>query len=527
MSAWRTDVHYVDELTGRGRYAFDENAPRPNVFLITVDMIPPEAHRRDGYRDVMHTPNLDRLQRESVTFTNAFCTSPLCTPSRAAYLTGRYPYLIANEERAHDGMAFELRRDDTIFPEYLRHSGYVTRHVGKCHVGTAKFGDAFGENDHPWNHWAPPLDDDDEYHQYLEDLGVKGWRFSKTIPALRGGGEAGEAHFGGWVEQEDGRPFPREAMYPWFLATRAARTLRALRRRTGRGRPIYLQLDFFGPHQPFIIPGGLEERERKLREAIKLPSSFYDARDANFGALPGEPMIYQVYRKRLSIYREEALRDYLLANLLQVEVIDAALGVFFQALREEALYDDAVIIFMGDHGEMNGERALVDKGVYGHPKVMRAPLLFRAAGGENGGRDISTPVSLLDVAPTVLGMCGITPAARLDGCDLMPMIRGESTGRPQDFIFEAFWHVAPNPAVAIQHRYEDGRHFTYTFNLCDRNDELYDLNDAEFHNLAGAPEFQEVRADMIRRLWAVLRRDRRWRCYWDPMRLAHGDCLTP
>ena len=95
MCAQATRIRYVDESTGRGRFAADERAPRPNVFLVTVDMIPPEAYRHDGYRDAMETPNLDALQAQSVTFENAFCTSPLCTPSRGAYLTGRYPYLLS------------------------------------------------------------------------------------------------------------------------------------------------------------------------------------------------------------------------------------------------------------------------------------------------------------------------------------------------------------------------------------------------------------------------------------------------
>ena len=431
--------------------------------------------------------------------------------------------IMVNEERAHDGMAYELRRDDILFPEYLKHGGYATRHVGKCHVGTAKFLDAFGENDHPWNYWAPPLHDDDEYDQYLQDLGVKGWRFSRTIRALRG--DDPDAHFGGWAEQDDGSPLPIEATYPMFLAQRAAGTLNSLCRGTGRGRPVYFQLDFFGPHQPFVIPAGLEERERRLREVIELPASFAAARDADFGALDREPYIYQVYRKRLALYREDALRDYVVANLLQVELIDRALGVFFQSLRDEGLYDDAAIVFMADHGEMNGERALVDKGVYGHPKVMQVPFIFRSPRGEHAGRSISTPVSLLDLCPTLLGLCGITPSDRLDGHDLMPLVRGDSAERPQDFIFESLWHVAPNPAVAIQHRYDDGRHFIYTFNLCDRHDELYDLNGPAFRNLATDAEHQGVRTDMIRRLWSVLRQDRRWRCYRDPMHLAHGDLL--
>jgi len=546
MPGLASTTRYIDERKGHGPYAFDKTAPRPNIFLISVDMIPPEAYRRDGYRDAMHTPNLDRLQADAVTFANAFCCSPLCGPSRAAFMTGRYPYLTVNEERAHDGSEYELRRDDVIFPEYLRASGYATRHVGKCHVGAAKYIDGFGENAHSWNRWAPPLTDDDEYHQYLERLGVKGWRFTREIRGLRPDRSTPGNLYGGWIEQDDGRPFPVQATYPYYLATRAMRTLRTVHRRTAPDRPTYLQLDFFAPHQPFMIPAGLEEREKALREVVELPPSYRDVQRAGFGALPGEPHIYQTYRASIGLCREETATDYMVANLLQVEVIDRALGLFLAALRDEGLYDDSFIFFLGDHGEMNAERGLIDKGVYGHPKVARVPLFLRCAGGQHPGRwarhsrlaaasrsngrqeclphEIETPVTLLDLAPTILALAGLSPYHRLDGCDLMPVVRGEAE-RPQDFLFEAGWHVAPNPAVALQYRHWDGRHFLYTYNLTDDRDELYDLNDPTYANLAARDDFAAVREDMIRRLADILRADARWRCYWHTMRIHHADVL--
>jgi len=523
MPGLPNDTRYIDSLTGHGPYAVDADAARPNVVLVSVDMIPPEAYRADGYRAHLHTPNLDRLQADSVTFTNAFCTSPLCGPSRAGLVTGRYPYLTVNEERAHDGHAYALRGDDIIYPEYLRASGYTTRHVGKCHVGAAKYLDAFGENAHPWDRWAPPITDDDAYHEYLESLDVAGWRFAREIRGVRADRVTPGNLYGGWLEQPDGRPFPVEATYPYYLATRAARTLRTVQRRTGGGGPIYLQVDFFAPHQPFLIPSGLDEREAALRQVVGVPASFRDLQAAGFRAPPDEPKIYQTCRRSVGLYEQETLRDYMVANLLQVEVLDRALGVVLDALRDEGLYDASVIVCLGDHGEMNGERALVDKGVYGHPKVMRVPLVIHDAGGGRGGSTEDTPVTLLDVAPTVLGLAGVSPYHRLDGVDLLPLVRGQTSERAQDFLFEAGWHVAPNPAVAIQHRMPDGRHFVYTYNLTDDRDELYDLADPTYANRATDPALADVRDFMIRRMADVLRSDRRWRCYWHTMRVVHGD----
>ena len=136
-------------------------------------------HRR------MNLPTLTSLAQDSVVFDNAFCASPLCAPARAALYTGRYTYITANGERAHDGHETTLRPDDTIFQEYLRASGYVTKHAGKGHVGTAKFIDAFDENSAGWDRWSPPISSDENYRAHLRALGVRPQKYSREIRGLQ------------------------------------------------------------------------------------------------------------------------------------------------------------------------------------------------------------------------------------------------------------------------------------------------------------------------------------------------------
>ncbi len=155
---------FIDPRAGRGMFADREPADRPPIVLISIDMVPPDFHRNgETNSGLANTPALDQLRAEGVWFANAFANSPLCGPSRASDLTGRHPYLLVNEERAHDGMEVFLRPGDIIFPEYLRAAGYVTKHAGKCHVGAHKFRDPFGEGDAAWDRWVPPLTDDDGY----------------------------------------------------------------------------------------------------------------------------------------------------------------------------------------------------------------------------------------------------------------------------------------------------------------------------------------------------------------------------
>lgn len=538
---------------------------RPCVVFITVDMVPPDVYRpQETNGGLVHTPNLDRLRAEGVTFTNAFANSPLCGPSRASYLTGRYPYVLVNEERAHEGWAVELRHDDIIFPEYLKAVGYVTKHVGKSHVGTAKFTDAFGEADAPWNRWAPPMTDDDGYVAHLRRLGVSAPVYRKPVQGLRVDRQSPGNVYGGFVTQADGSPFPEEATYPHYLAALAVERLdAAVEQGVGDGAPLYLQVDFFAPHQPFMIPAGCEGRAEALRRQVKVPESFHELQKHDFRRLPGEPVIYETYRRSIGLYAQETLREYITMNFLQMEVLDRAIGKVLEALRERGLYDDALILFCADHGEMNGERALVDKGVYGHPRVARVPFLVRLPGGERAGAEVDTPICLLDVAPTLLETAGVEPAARLDGVSLWPLLSHTTRmggrapaglaqecapalpngcapaglARPGDalladmddrvFIFEACWHVAPNPAVSLQWRKSPGEHYFYTYNLTSEYDELYDLADTTYRNLAAEPDYRNVKQQMLLRLADFLKADPRWRCYWPTLRLAKAEDLPP
>jgi arylsulfatase A-like enzyme len=513
---------YLNARSGAHPYEHDESVCPPDIFYITVDMIPREAWHLDSpMREHLRTPNLDRLMGDGATFTHACSNSPLCGPSRAGTMTGRYSYLLVNEERAHDGMAVLLRHDDAIYPEYLRDTGWLTSHAGKCHVGAHKFIDAFGESDAPWDRWAPPLTDDDGYLRYLRELGVEPPAWPEPVCGTRPGGDRGNS-YGGWITQEDGSEFPEEATYSQYLAWLAGQQLESdLYRRGDSNAPIYLQLDFFAPHQPFLVPECYRERARELAEHVELPESYHRAVG---GAVDDLPRVYEFYRKNWGLDDPESARQYMLMNFLQIEALDAALGRFLAELDRQGLYDDAMIIFAADHGEMNCELALVDKGVYGHPKTAQVPLVVKLPDGEAAGTRHDELVTLLDIAPTVLSLAGVEPADRLDGESLLPLIRGERAEREQPFIFEAGWHVAPNPAVAYFAEVE-GHYMMYTYNLTSDHDELYDLDARPPLNVARDAGMQQIRHEMIRRLGAFLEADPRWACYWHTFRLDHYELL--
>ena len=521
-------LRFTNQRTGQCPFHDANRSRPPHMLLISADMVGPDLyHPSRPFSSHVQIPSIRSLMQDGVFFSNAFCTVPLCSPSRASYLTGRYSYVQGNSERAPEGLEAELRPDDTIFPEYLKAAGYITRQVGKCHVGEHKFIDAFGDNDQAWNRWSPPVFDDDDFLAYQRRMGVKPQKYSREIVFSMQDRKTPGNSVGGWVVQEDGKPFPLEASYSYYLGQKAIATLENL---VDNGdlehQPLYLQLDIFDPHQPFSVPAGFEERERELRKVITVPESWQVAKEHNFKRAPGEPEIVDIYRRYWGIYDPQKLIDYRVAYALQMEVVDRVIGMVLAKLKKLGLYDDMVIAFISDHGEMSGRRAIVDKGVYLYPDVVRVPFVLKPpARMKRTHTNIASPVSLLDVSQSLLDFAGIQAEAKFDGVSLVPVIASGQGTEERTLLFFGGWHVGVNFDCGIQHRASDGRRYLYSYNCTSTVDELFDLDSIDAVNLVGDPRYARVHNEMIRVLGAALQADPRWIGFWSEFRLAHFNDL--
>jgi arylsulfatase A-like enzyme len=523
-----TKLRFTQERTADGPFRTSTNAQPPNILLISADMVGPDLyHPARALSQHVKLPAIRSLMQEGTFFSNAFCTVPLCSPSRASYLTGRYSYVQGNGERAPEGLETQLRADDIIFPEYLKAAGYVTRQVGKCHVGAQKFIDAFSENDQPWDRWSPPVFDDDDFLAYQRSLGVKPQKYSREIVFRMQDRTTPGNSAGGWVVQEDGKPFPFEAQYSYYLGKKAIETVESLVANGSLNHhAMYLQLDFFDPHQPFSIPVGFEYRERELRSVMTVPESWRTAKQHDFLRSPDEPEIVDIYRRYWGIYDSERLIDYRVAYVLQMELVDRVIGMVLKRLKELGLFDKMLIAFISDHGEMNGRRATVDKGVYLYPDIVRVPLVFKLPAGMARAHDtVESPASLLDLSQTILDFAGIKPEARFDGISLVPALRSGRSAEDRTLLFFGGWHVGVNFDCGIQRRAQDGRRYLYSYNCTSRVDELFDLDSEDATNLIQSPEHAKVRLELIRSLGAALQSDPRWAGYWSEFRIARFDDL--
>ncbi|MGL1890115.1 MAG: sulfatase-like hydrolase/transferase [Spirochaetaceae bacterium] len=509
--------NYINQKTGKGPYSIDGTKDKPNILFITMDMVPPEFYATGN---TLNTPAHTQLAKDGITFKNVFSTSPLCGPSRASILTGRYSYITGNSERSHDGHKTDLRSEDIIWPEYLRSAGYHTRHVGKSHVGTEHFMRAFSENSSPWDRWSPPWYDEDAYIDSLQSQNLKRFTFKKEIRGNSWTGERDGNSYGGWLADQNGEPFPEEALYPTYLVNRAITTLET----RGNNRPFYLQLDFFGPHQPFAIPGGYEKREEEIRSTIEIPRSWLDWEASGFTEDGLDPRVYELYRKNWGLRNRQDLIDYLVANQLQYEILDKQMGRLINYLKDNDLYNSTMIIFTADHGEMNGRKGCVDKGAYLNPQVLQVPFILKPTADKDIKRDISIsePCSLLDIFPTISQEIGLSINDRTDGVSLFDTLSGKPRPEDKPVMFDVWNHVVPNPCVGRIFK-NNNRQYLYTYNCVSNTDELYDLAErGQINNLIRDEELEKV---ALKQMYKALLTDTRWDVYNCYFKLEYSDKL--
>jgi arylsulfatase A-like enzyme len=197
--------------------------------------------------------------------------------------------------------------------------------------------------------------------------------------------------------------------------------------------------------------------------------------------------------------------------------------MFLEEARQLSLYGDMLIAFISDHGEMNGRRAMVDKGVYLYPDVLRVPFVIKPpAGAGPKGQVVKESVSLLDLSRTILEAAGIAPQAKFDGHSLLTAVHGQGVAKRGPLLFFGGWHVGVNFACGLEHHTSDGRHFLYAYNCSSPKDELYDLDAVDAVNLIEQPAYANVRLEMIRQLGVELQKDPRFVGYWAEFRIARS-----
>jgi choline-sulfatase len=469
---------------GRHSGGYRPGAARPkNVLLLMSDQHSPRAL---GYRNpTARTPNLDALARTGVRFDSAYCTNPVCVPSRASLLTGLYTH----NHRAYNNLTPWPSEHKTM-AHYFSQAGYITALIGKMHFVDAQT--------HGFNYHL-------DFNDWFQYLGPKTSLYADELAGPNSGAGMPEIDAlwrdfrDPWAgtREKDNREGPvavgrvsklaEEDHFESFVTQESVRFLK----KYGQRPPFFLISSFLKPHDPFMPA----ERFARLfqPEDMKLPDTWGKV---NLSTVPQhirESIEYNRPTPELRNPQQAKLRMSLYyANLAQM---DDNVGKILSALREMNLEKDTIVVYTSDHGEMLGEHGLWQKFVFYEASV-GVPLLFRVPGVTPANARSENPVSLIQVLPTLTELCGVPDSSELDGKGLVPDLRDPRRVMGRAVFAE---YDVPTQRAKYMIRRGDYKYCYYQNDI----DELYNLSRDidEMQNLALLPDYRGKAEEMKAQLF--------------------------
>ncbi len=453
----------------------------PNVLFIAVDDLNDWEGALGGHPEAK-TPNMDRLFKQGVLFTNAHCSQAVCNASRNSVLSGLHPsssgwYGSTKIMRASYG---DVMRDHKMMPQFFRDSGYHTMTAGKIyHQGASDFPDL---TEQFWDEIAPKQ----KIPKHLLERG-DGYGGKKFYPFPKNGSqmsrilgkdyEDGNSLCYGALDRED---MPGGKMYDELIAEWAVGNLKR-----EYEKPFFMAVGFVRPHVPFTAPKKFFDMYRL--EDIKKPEM--PKNEMSDIPIMGKSIAYGRLKggddHAVSLVSETFSRELILGYLASVSFVDAQIGKVVEALEASDHMDNTVIVLWSDHGQHLGEKRTWRKQTLWE-EATRVPLFFKAPGSLSPPSKNGEVVSLLDIYPTLVDLCDLPEQDRLEGESLVPMFTDSKLSRSKPVV--SSWYYG-NLAVRSNRwryiRYRDG------------TGELYDhqSDPRESKNLIDQPEYKKVIAE--------------------------------
>jgi arylsulfatase A-like enzyme len=376
-----------------GAAAGAAEATRPNVLFLIADDL---NNLLGCYGDSLaKTPNIDRLATRGVRFERAYCAFPLCGPSRNSFLTGLYPNstgILANAQVFRQTIPSQVS-----MPQAFRQSGYFAARIGKLYHYNVPA--SIGTNGH---------DDSGSWEMELNPAGVDRLEEQPRIFSLLPGS------FGATLSWY-ASPKPDRFHTDGLIAEDAVWVLERCARRNDR--PFFLALGFFRPHTPYVAPRDYftlhPEKSMPVVQGVK-----EDQADIPPAGLASD-------KKEQAKLTDDLRRQSRQAYYASISFMDAQVGKVVDALDRLGLSGNTVIVFTSDHGYHTGEHGLWQK-MSLFEESARVPLLLVAPGVSKTGGVALSPVSLVDLYPTLADLCGVKAPSNLQGQSLVPMLKDPS-----------------------------------------------------------------------------------------------------
>lgn len=437
--------------------------PPPNVLFISVDDLNDWVGCLGGYNGVK-TPNIDRLASQGVLFSNAHCASPLCNPSRTALLTGRRP---SSTGIYNNDQFWKPNLPGTVtLPMYFKANGYHVAGAGKVFHHTA------GNNPpDQWDEFQLQVFDDPWYRR------ADWYPWNKRVPAPPGHPFNGLRDFQG---EFDWGVIPA-AEHEYGDQRAVDFGLEFLNK--PRSKPFFLAVGLWHPHIPMFAPQ--KYFDMYPSEKVKIPYT----PEGDLDDVPKQGQQFAAFRREEHnrIVREGKWRDAVRAYLAAVTFADAMIGRLLDGLEKSRYASNTIVVFWSDNGWHLGEKEHWHKSTLWQ-RSTHVPLIIKTPAPKQAGVARKQAVSLLDLYPTLIDLCGLPKKPDLEGTSLRPLLDNSTGSRPPVIID----YLRGNHAI----RDERWRYIRYH----DGTEELYD-EDADpqnWNNLASVPRYGSIKSRLAK-----------------------------
>ncbi len=412
-----------DKKTGKKHAAL--NNP-PNILFIMTDQQRADCMGVNN-NPIIQTPNLDALARRSANFSHAFVQSPVCTPSRACFFTGRYAH--AHKNRVN---YTSLNKNETLMPKYLQNAGYQTAIVGKSHLyynypPTTNEARQTGFDTvelHDGTHSTDPFSDYFNWRQTHDPQKEIYYReYAKNISTIAGKLPPGSNPFRAAIDKE-------YTDTGWT----GLRTRHYLKKFASEKKPFFLFSSFWKPHSPFEVSAPFDSMYN--HKDIPLPKK--ENRE-NIQKLPphlARLILRDEFRNKKAIFDmdEERLQWIYRSYYGSISHIDQEVGLILKALENLGLAENTIIVYASDHGDQLLEHGLMGKNVF-YESSVRVPLILSYPGHIKPGQ-YNDLVMSIDVLPTLFGIIGLEEPYNCQGQNLVPLIgKSDSSYKTRDCVF--------------------------------------------------------------------------------------------
>jgi len=349
---------------------------------------------------IIQTPHIDDLAKQGVRFSQAFCQHPQCVPSRASILSGRYPHIngaISNHTA--------IGEHETTMGEYFRDAGYRSIAVGKLHMYDDKKEAGFTDTMLCEGQQSDATDPEclhEDYKNWLKKNGY--WSDAQKAYAIHGTDEYWDNF------QANVNPMPAEAYIDSWVGDRAVDYIQ----NQSQDEPFFMFVGFPNPHVPFDAPEPYASMYKP--EDVPLPPTF----NLDLSDKPPHHLAYKQKGRKVNYENldEDRLRKVIALYYASITLVDDQVGKAVSALKKHNFWDNTLVIFLSDHGELLGYYGMLIKSVDEYPILcdvgLHVPLIMRSPQGSQN-RVLDNLIELVDLCPTVLDRAGLDIAPEIQG----------------------------------------------------------------------------------------------------------------